>query len=231
MNGISQPRVLYRSDTLIAVDKPQGIIVHGDGTGAQTLTDTVRELLLAEGTDASQSAARDLQCLQRLDRDTSGIVLFSLSKKTQGAYDRLIAEHAIEKHYRALVEGRFPRAAQIYTWPIGRDRHDARKMRVSRTGKTATTRACRLEQYASTAFLDVRIETGRKHQIRVHLSHAGHPIVGDNLYGRPYPKGLMLHAAELSFRDPITGGPVDICSPLPRRFRAADSTRALQTDL
>lgn len=221
MNGISQPRVLYRSDTLIAVDKPQGLIVHGDGTGVPTLTDAVHELLLAEGTDASQSAVRDLQCLQRLDRDTSGIVLFSLSKQTQGAYDRLIAEHAVEKHYRALVEGRFPRAAQTYTWPIGRNRHDARKMRVSRTGKTATTHACRLEQYPSAALLDVRIETGRKHQIRVHLSRAGHPIVGDKLYGRPHLKGLMLHAAELSFRDPITGESVDIRSPLPRRFRAA----------
>lgn len=226
MNGASNPCVLYRSDTLIAVDKPQSIIVHGDGTGAPTLTDAVRDLLLAEGTDASQSAARELQCLQRLDRDTSGIVLFSLSKKTQGVYDQLIAEHAIEKRYRALVEGKFPKAAQTYTWPIGRNRHDARKMRVSRTGKTATTHARLLEQYASCALLDVRIETGRKHQIRVHVSHAGHPIVGDELYGRPHPKGLMLHAAELSFRDPVTGEPVDICSPLPRRFRAA----ALRTD-
>ncbi len=226
MSGTSSLRVLYRSDTLIAVDKPQGIIVHGDGTGAPTLTDAVHKLLLAEGTDAAQSAARDLQCLQRLDRDTSGIVLFSLSKKTQGTYDRLIAEHAVEKHYRALVVGRYPRAAQTYTWPIGRDRHDARKMRVSRTGKSATTHARLLEQHASTALLDVRIETGRKHQIRVHLSHAGHPIVGDELYGRPHPKGLMLHAAKLSFRDPVTGESVDICSPLPRRFRAA----ALRTD-
>lgn len=226
MNGTSNPRVLYRSDTLIAVDKPQGIIVHGDGTGAPTLTDAVRDLLLAEGTDASQSAARDLQCLQRLDRDTSGIVLFSLSKQTQGAYDRLIAEHAVEKHYRALVEGRLPKAAQTYTWPIGRDRRDARKMRVSHTGKAATTHARLLEQHASTALLDVLIETGRKHQIRVHLSHAGHPIVGDELYGRPHPKGLMLHAAELSFRDPVTGESIDIYSPLPRRFRA----RALRTD-
>ncbi len=226
MNGTSNPRVLYRSDTLIAVDKPQGIIVHGDGTGAPTLTDAVRELLLAEVADAAQSAARDLQCLQRLDHDTSGIVLFSLSKQTQGAYDRLIAEHAVEKHYRALVKGRFPKAPQTYTWPIGRDRHDARKMRVSRTGKTATTHACRLGQYASTALLDVRIETGRKHQIRVHLSHACHPIVGDELYGHPHPKGLMLHAAELSFRDPVTDEFIAIRSSLPRRFRAA----ALRTD-
>ena len=218
MNGGSNPRVLYRSNTLIAVDKPQGLIVHGDGTGAPTITDAVRDLLLAEGTDASRAAACDLQCLQRLDRDTSGIVLFSLSKTTQGAYDQLIAEHAIEKRYRALVEGRFPKVAQTYTWPIGRDRHDARKMRVSRTGKTATTHACLLEQHASCALLDVRIETGRKHQIRVHVSHAGHPIVGDALYGHPHPKGLMLHAAELSFRDPVTGESVDICSPLPSRF-------------
>ena len=92
MNGGSNPRVLYRSNTLIAVDKPQGLIVHGDGTGAPTLTDAVRDLLLAEGTNASRTAACDLQCLQRLDRETSGIVLFSLSKTTQGAYDQLIAE-------------------------------------------------------------------------------------------------------------------------------------------
>lgn len=213
------PSVLFRSDRLVAVDKPAGIIVHGDGTGTPTLTDGVRDLLAAQG---DEPAARELQALQRLDRETSGIVLFSLAKDTQAAYDRLIAEHGFEKRYLAIVEGTPTWRERTFTGPIGRDRHDARRMRVSRTGKAAVTHArvlktCRVRARALT-LLDIAIETGRKHQIRVHLSHAGLPILGDALYGRPDPAGLMLHAARLAFTDPIDGTRLDITSPTPARF-------------
>lgn len=163
-----------------------------------------------------------MQALQRLDRDTSGIVLFSTCKQTQPAYDRMIAEHGIEKRYLAVVCGAPAWRERTFSWPIGRDRHDARRMRVSRTGKPAITHArvlktCRVRGRAL-ALLDVAIETGRKHQIRVHLSHAGLPIMGDALYGRPDPAGLMLHAASLTFTDPIDTAQVHITSPIPSRF-------------
>ena len=215
----ASPAVLFRNDRLVAVDKPAGIIVHGDGTGAPTLTDRVRDVLAAKG---DESAARELQALQRLDRETSGIVLFSLAKDTQAAYDRLIAEHGFEKRYLAVVEGTPTWRERTFTGPIGRDRHDARRMRVSRTGKAAVTHARVLKTIRvrgrALTLLDIAIETGRKHQIRVHLSHAGLPIMGDALYGRPDPAGLMLHAAHLAFTDPIDGTRIRVASPTPARF-------------
>lgn len=219
---MASPTVLFESETLVAVDKPAGIIVHGDGTGAATLTDEVRTFLHDRAGADDERCADELQALQRLDRDTSGIVLFSTCKQTQPAYDRMIAEHGIEKRYLAVVCGAPAWRERTFSWPIGRDRHDARRMRVSRTGKPAITHArvlktCRVRGRAL-ALLDVAIETGRKHQIRVHLSHAGLPIMGDALYGRPDPAGLMLHAASLTFTDPIDTAQVHITSPIPSRF-------------
>lgn len=215
-------RVLYRDPWLMAVDKPAGIIVHGDGTGAPTLTDAVRAHLVASG-EASASAAA--QALQRLDRDTTGIVLFSLDKEAQPAFDRMIAERSVQKRYLAIVHGRFP-AAKTMCQPLGRDRHDSRRMRVSRTGKPAHTDAKRIAYAKADArapersLLAIDLHTGRKHQIRVHLAHAKFPLLGDPLYGGPSCSGgLMLHASELSFTHPITGAPTHIQAPYPARFQ------------
>lgn len=210
------PRVLYRSDTLLAVEKPPGIIVHGDGTRQETLTDRVRAL---ENVNADE-----LQALQRLDRETSGIVLFSLSKAAQARYDRMMAEHAFDKRYLAIAAGRIPWDERDLTAPIGRDRHDARRMRVSRGGKPSRTHVRVLDRRRVggrwLTLVSARLETGRKHQIRVHLADAGHPLLGDPLYGKVDERGLMLHAQRLSFTDPVTAAPVDIVSPAPARMRA-----------
>ena len=140
MPRLDAPDILFESPTLIAVDKPAGIIVHGDGTGAQTLTDQVRSLLERRGAEADRVAARDLQCLQRLDRETTGIVLFSKSKATQGTYDRMVAEHAFEKRYQP--GGRCARLARAHLHLAYRPRPSRRApQRVSRTGKAAVTHA------------------------------------------------------------------------------------------
>lgn len=207
--------VLYQSDTLLAVDKPQGVIVHSDGTGQISLTDLIRFQL--DTIDTSE-----LQALNRLDFDTSGIVLFSLKKETQPLYDRLIAEHQIVKEYRAVIHGLFGWSEHTFTGSIGRDRHDNQRMRISKTGKHALTHVKLISSVKkgpnTFSLLKVTIETGRKHQIRVHLSSAGFPIVGDKLYGRPYKDGLMLHAYNLSFTDPVTHTPLLITAQLPKRF-------------
>ena len=210
--------VLYRDDWILAVDKPAGIIVHGDGTGSPTLTDMVRARLIAE---RHVDAAHDLQCLQRLDRDTTGIVLFSINKRFQPAFDRLIAERGLTKRYLAVAQGRIFWSSRTFVDPLGRDRHDSRRMRVNPRGVSARTEAERLAVFPATTahgertLLAVRIQTGRKHQIRVHLSHAGHPIVGDALYGRPDPAGLLLQAHELSFMHPVALEQVTITAPTP----------------
>ena len=208
--------VLFVSETLVAVND--------DGTGAPTLTDLLRERIAAGSVPGVPAAATDeLQALQRLDRDTTGIVLFSRCKRTQPLYDRLIAEHGFEKRYLAIARGRARWTERTLDGPIGRDRHDARRMRVSRTGKPARTHvrvldARRIDGEWLT-LLDVSLETGRKHQIRVHLAHEGLPLLGDALYGKPDPRGLMLHARELAFTDPVTSEPVRIVAPAPDRMR------------
>lgn len=214
------PAILYQDDSLIAVDKPAGLIVHSDGTEARTLTGEVRDLLERRGADASQ-----LQPLMRLDRDTTGVVLFSLRKEHQAAFDRLIAEQQVEKRYLAVCEGEPRWERRTFAQPIGRDRHDSRKMRVSRTGKPSLTRATVLEcahdgRGRAIALLDVELETGRKHQIRVHLSAAGLPLAGDALYNPHARAGepLMLHAYRMTFEHPLTGESVVITSPYPARF-------------
>ena len=216
--------VLYKDEYLLAVDKPAGIIVHGDGSGTKMLTDQVRPFLLDEG---AQHAARALQALNRLDRDTTGIVLFSLNKETQPAFDSLISEHKTSKRYLAICCGIPAWKTKLIDAPLGRDRHDARRMRISKGGKPAQTRVTVLATRARTStapdlsLLDIELLTGRKHQIRVHLASLGLPLLGDELYGRPvrrssnkrYP--LMLHARSMSFVHPVTHEHVTIQAPVP----------------
>lgn len=197
----------------MAIDKPAGMIVHGDGTGERTLTDYASDLLLAMG---DGFAATDMQPLNRLDRDTTGVVLFSLDKQTQPAFDQMVIDHAFEKHYLALAEGKIDWNEKLIDKPIARDRHDSRKMRVGASGKPSQTRVKVLKRLKSRrglptrSYIDVELLTGRKHQIRVHLASERHPLVGDDLYGTPRPCGLMLHAHSVSFTHPVTGEHIHI---------------------
>lgn len=221
--------VLYRDEYVLAVDKPAGIIVHDDGCGANTLTDLVRSCLL---TDDAQDAARDLQALNRLDRDTTGIVLFSLNKVTQPAFDALISAHETSKRYLAICCGIPSWKSRLIDAPLGRDRHDARRMRISKGGKSTLTRVnvlatrTRNSSAPDLSLLDVELLTGRKHQIRAHLASLGFPLLGDELYGRPVRRSgnkrysLMLHARSMLFTHPVTDEQMIIQAPIPRRIRA-----------
>ena len=204
--------VIYRDEWLLAVDKPAGIIVHGDGTGADNLTDQVR----------TETACEAAQPVQRLDRDTTGIVLFSLDKSVQPALDAAIATHAVRKRYIALVQGGLTAPELTIDKPIGRDRHRAGLMRVSETGKLSRTLVWPLEVRGNQTLVLVELETGRKHQIRVHLSSEGYPLVGDPSYGGPAsPKGLMLHAFEERLAHPVTGAELQLRTPWPTRMLPA----------
>ena len=178
----------------MAIDKPAGMIVHGDGTGERTLTDYASDLLLAMG---DGFAATDMQPLNRLDRDTTGVVLFSLDKQTQPAFDQMVIDHAFEKHYLALAEGKIDWNEKLIDKPIARDRHDSRKMRVGASGKPSQTRVKVLKRLKSRrgmptrSYIDVELLTGRKHQIRVHLASEHHPR---NRRGHPHRSPLPLGA-------------------------------------
>ena len=171
----------------MAIDKPAGMIVHGDGTGERTLTDYASDLLLAMG---DGFAATDMQPLNRLDRETAGVVLFSLDKQTQPAFDQMVNDHAFEKHYLALAEGKIDWNEKLIDKPIARDRHDSRKMRVGASGKPSQTRVKVLKRLKSRrglptrSYIDVELLTGRKHQIRVHLASEHHPLVATTCTAR-----------------------------------------------
>lgn len=238
--------IIYQDSYILAVNKPAGIIIHSDGTSRsgertgmradETLTDHVRVYLESNG---CIQQAQDVQALHRLDKDTTGIVLFSLDKETQPLFDELIRSRNVHKTYLAVVKGEFPEGEQDITLPIGRDRHDARRMRVSKTGKSALTHVRRLEVQrrgqSTRSLMLAELGTGRKHQIRVHFSALGFPIVGDGLYGpiardSMYGRAsstrtaaftqvpLMLHAYKLSFVHPVTGKSLVLKTGWPSRF-------------
>ena len=208
--------LIYEDAVLLAWDKPAGIIVHDDGTGARTLTDVVADHLAAEG----RADARP-QAVQRLDRETTGLTLFSLDRATQPALDAQVAGHAMNKTYLAVVAGRVPWAEKTVRRPIGRDRHDARRMRVCRPGQGKPAETCvrRVAEKDGRTLLAVTLVTGRRHQIRVHLASLGHPIFGDALYGGPRcPAGLLLHAWREELDHPVSGERLRLETAWPARL-------------
>ena len=209
-------RVVYQDPVLLAVDKPVGLLVHGDGTGADTLAARVRAHLAREGRPPVA------QAVQRLDVETTGLVLFSLTEEFQPALDAQVAGHDMRKRYLAVTRGRLPVAPGEWLHvdePIARDRHDARRMRVARSGKPARTQVRELRCEQGLSLLLVELLTGRRHQIRVHLAHMGCPLLGDGLYGGPrHDGGLMLHAWEERLMHPVTGERLHLRTDVPDRF-------------
>ena len=211
-----EPRVIYEDEVLFACDKPAGLIVHADGTGAPTLTDAVAAHLAAEG----RAGVRP-QAVQRLDRETTGLVLFSLDAATQPALDAQVAGHAMNKTYLAVAAGRVLWAERVVRSPVGRDRHDARRMRVCRPGQGKSAETCvrRVAEKDGRTLLAVTLVTGRRHQIRVHLASLGHPIFGDALYGGPRcPAGLLLHAWREELDHPVSGERLRLETAWPARL-------------
>lgn len=226
MGGLSYESVtvVYEDEVLIAVDKPAGVIVHADGTGVPTLTDAVAAHLEAEG----RAGVRP-QAVQRLDRETTGLVLLSLDRATQPALDAQVAGRGMRKRYLAVVSGRVPWETREVCGPIGRDRHDARRMRVCRagTGKPALTTVRRVATEGARTLLLVELGTGRRHQIRVHLASLGLPIVGDELYGGTRGRsGLLLHAFAQDLDHPVTGERLRLRTSWPSRLGTWEAARA-----
>lgn len=215
-SGSDDLRVVYQDPVLLVADKPAGLLVHGDGTGSDTLTARVRAHLVRQGSAAVP------QAVQRLDMETTGLVLFSLTREFQPALDAQVAGHDMRKRYLAVIEGSLEGSEDGWRelrWPIARDRHDARRMRAGQTGKPALTRVHTLAREGGHALLLVELGSGRRHQIRVHLARAGRPIVGDALYGGARcTDGLMLHAFEERLTHPVTGEMLTLSCEPPQRF-------------
>jgi len=212
-------RIAYEDEHLLVVDKPAGLVVHpGAGHAAGTLV----QGLLGRGLTGGDPERPGI--VHRLDRDTSGLLVVS---RTQQAYDglqALVRRRGLERDYLALVRGR-PRSREgRIEAPIGRDRRDpTRRSLDTDSPKDAVTHFEVVELLPAHALLRVRLETGRTHQIRVHLGAIGLPVAGDPVYG-VQELGLrrqFLHAARLAFAHPVTGEHVDTSSPLPPDLEAA----------
>lgn len=218
-------RVIFEDQWILAAEKPAGLLVHGDGTGAPTLTDAVAAHLVARAGSDGAPGVRP-QAVQRLDVETTGLVLFSLDPKTQPALDAEVAGCGMRKEYLAVVAGRFPWAEKTIDAPVGRDRHDARRMRACSEGqgKPAETYVRKLAFKGGRTLLSVELRSGRRHQIRVHLASVGFPIVGDELYGGARPdaargeSGLLLHAFAEELDHPATGERLSLRTEWPSRL-------------
>ena len=212
--------VLYEDADLAVVVKPRGMVVH---PAAGHPDGTLVNALLAR-LDTLGGIGGELRpgIVHRLDKETSGLMLVAKNDETQEALSRMLKEREIEKHYRALAEGRFKEPEGEIDAPIDRSKKDRKKMAIDPEGRPALTRWKVLAEGKNCSLLDVHILTGRTHQIRVHLRSINHPVCGDEVYG--FEKGvkvpcLMLHAYSLAFVHPRTKEQMRFTAALPEDFR------------
>ena len=213
-------RIAWKDEHLLVVDKPAGIVVHpAPGHARGTLVHGLLAHAVAGGDEERPGI------VHRLDRDTSGLMVVARSHEAHRRLQSLVRRRALERRYLALVVGR-PRSRRgRIEAAIGRDRRDPLRHSLDTDSpRPAVTHFELVELLPRHALLDVRLETGRTHQIRVHLTAIDLPVAGDAVYGRPRELGLerqFLHAARLAFPHPFSGAPVEVESPLPADLEAA----------
>jgi 23S rRNA pseudouridine1911/1915/1917 synthase len=220
--------IAYEDEHLLIVDKPAGVVVHParghrEGTLSQALAG------LSAGGDEPLRAG----IVHRLDRDTSGLLVVARSDAVHRALRSLLSSRRLRREYLALVDGQPASRSGTIDAPIGRDRRDRTAMSIAtERPREARTHFEVEELLGESALLRVTLETGRTHQIRVHLAAIGLPVCGDPVYGAPGRFGLerqFLHAARLAFEHPVTHAPIDVRSPLPEDLADA-LARARGTD-
>jgi 23S rRNA pseudouridine1911/1915/1917 synthase len=217
--------VVFEDEHLLVVEKPAGLVVHpGAGNRSGTLVNALLGRGIAGGEDASRPGV-----VHRLDRDTSGLMVLA---KGEPGYSRLVAEmgrRRVRRVYRAVVVGEgLPETGTVDS-PVGRDPENPTLMAAG-VGRPAVTHFEVLREGGGHSMLKVWLETGRTHQIRVHLSAIGYPIYADPLYGEAVPgRRLWLHAENLAFEHPVTGEKLEFDSPIPEDLR--DSALALDASL
>lgn len=185
---------LYQDEHLIIVNKPEGMKTHGNEPNEIALLNHV-----------SSYVGQTCYVVHRLDMETSGAILFAKNPFILPILNRLLENKVIYRDYLALCQGQVKKTNWIITDKIGRDRHDRRKRVVdNRKGQAALTEIRRLETTSKNSLVSCHLQTGRTHQIRVHLAHHGHAIIGDPLYSTISAPRLMLHAQKLSLKHPLT---------------------------
>ena len=207
--------IIYEDDDLLVVDKPAGLTVHpAPGHPAHTLVNAIlaRFPRLAALSDSLRPGI-----VHRLDRDTSGVMVVAKNSSAQAKLVEQFRARSVAKAYLVLVKGKLTPESGVIEAPIGRDPRDRKRMAVVAKGREARTEYRVIKYIGDYTLLEVRPETGRTHQIRVHLSAIGYPVVGDRVYGvkSPYLSRQFLHASRLSFNLPSTGEYMEFKSELP----------------
>ena len=214
--------IAYEDEWLLVIDKPQGMVVHpAPGHHDGTL---VNALLAYCGDQLSDiNGVIRPGIVHRIDKDTSGLLLVVKDNSVHEKIASRIRKHEINRIYLAMVHGRVPDEEGTVSLPIGRDPRNRKKMAVVPNGRTATTHFRILRRFSSATWIECRLETGRTHQIRVHMAAIGHPVVGDPVYAQGRKdyglSGQALHAAILEFDHPVTGERLRIEAALPPHMR------------
>ena len=214
--------ILYEDNDIIVVNKPKGMVVHPangnpDGTLVNAIMSICKDSLSGIGGEIRPGI------VHRLDKNTSGAIIVAKNDKAHINLSEQLKNHEIKKTYIALVRGVVKENNASINMPIARSKKDRKKMDVDRNGKEAITHFKVLKRYQDCTLLEIIIETGRTHQIRVHLSHIGYPIIGDDVYSNGKNKwnivGQCLHAKSLDFKHPITGKEMHIEAEIPQYFK------------
>ena len=213
--------IIYEDKDIIVVNKPKGMVVHpANGNPDGTLVNAI----MAICKDSLSGIGGEIRpgIVHRLDKDTSGLLIVAKNDKAHVNMSEQIKNHEVKKTYIALVRGVVRENEATIDMPIGRSRSDRKKMAVDKNGRNAITHIKVLKRYDKYTLLEINIETGRTHQIRVHLSHIGYPIIGDYTYSNGKNEfgvvGQCLHAKNLEFKHPITGKEMKLEAPLPDYF-------------
>ena len=213
--------IIYEDSDIIVVNKPKGMVVHPangnpDGTLVNAILSICKNSLSGIGGELRPGI------VHRLDKDTSGLIILAKNDKAHINMSEQIKERNVKKTYIALVRGNVPEEEATINMPIGRSTKDRKKMAVTKNGKQAITHFKVLKRYSKYTLLEIKIETGRTHQIRVHMAEIGYPVVGDAVYSNGKNEfgieGQMLHAYKLEFMHPITNKHMELTAPLPQYF-------------
>lgn len=214
--------IIYEDSDIIVVNKPKGMVVHpANGNPDGTLVNAI----MAICKDSLSGIGGEIRpgIVHRIDKDTSGLLIVAKNDNAHVKMSEQIKNHEVKKTYIALVRGVFKENEATIDMPIGRSTSDRKKMAVNKNGKNAITHIKVLKRFDKYTLLKVNIETGRTHQIRVHLSHIGYPIVGDYTYSNGKNEfdviGQCLHAQKLEFKHPITQKDMCLEAELPQYFK------------
>lgn len=209
--------ILYEDDYFLIINKPSGVIIHSEkDNDLESLSNYVASYYKSKGLNLNVRFAH------RLDKETTGVIVYCKDILTHSYMNYYISTHDIKREYRCLVQGIPKERSGRLSYPIGSNRHDSKKMVVSKNGKEAITNFELLYKYKGYSLLRVILETGRTHQIRLHLSHYGNPLLGDSLYGgqKNRIKRVALHSYKIEFIHPVTKEKISVIAEMPSDMKA-----------